>query len=208
MENGPEPQFVIISLVICSVLVRQTLVFAGQHWIRTYAHTLTVVLLPLITYSITAVIAGNIALSLGMVGALSIVRFRNPVKSTFELVVFFLLITMGITAGAKLEVLIALTIVTILVLLGFKLFDVMYLKLFKKSFFQVSFSEGSELPTVEVESSGRIDGFLERDDLISYSVEDSRCIYILASRDKVELIKLIQELEVYDSVSKVRYSTY
>ena len=41
-------------------------------------------------------IAGNIALSLGMIGALSIVRFRNPVKSPFELTVFFGLITIGI----------------------------------------------------------------------------------------------------------------
>ena len=36
-------------------------------------------------------------LSLGMIGALSIVRFRNPIRSPFELTVYFLSITLGIT---------------------------------------------------------------------------------------------------------------
>ena len=47
----------------------------GQKWIKTLSPA-TLLFLPLITY-ITSVISGNIALSLGMVGALSIVRFRN-----------------------------------------------------------------------------------------------------------------------------------
>ena len=34
-----------------------------------------------------------------MIGALSIVRFRNPVKSPFELVMFFALVTLGVCAG-------------------------------------------------------------------------------------------------------------
>ena len=61
------------------------------------------VLLPIITYIITQVISGNIALSLGMVGALSIVRFRNPVGSPLELTVYFCAITMGISAGVSLK---------------------------------------------------------------------------------------------------------
>lgn len=208
MEGSQEPLVVIILLVICSVLVRQVLAYVGQTWIRTYAHTLTAVLLPLITYSITSVIAGNIALSLGMVGALSIVRFRNPVKSPFELVVFFLLITMGITASVNVGVLIALAFVTIMVLLSFKLLDVLYLKFFKKNFFQISFSEGSELPTVEIESAEKIDGFLDRDELVSFSMQESRFHYVLASREKAHLLKLVDELVVNKSVSKVRFSTY
>ena len=45
------------------------------------------------------VISSSIALSLGMVGALSIVRFRTPVKNPIELVMYFLLITMGIVTN-------------------------------------------------------------------------------------------------------------
>ena len=56
-------------------------------------------LLPPITFVVTKLISGNITLSLGMVGALSIVRFRNPVKSSLELTIYFLLITIGIACS-------------------------------------------------------------------------------------------------------------
>ena len=55
-----------------------------------------------ITYlGFTKVISNNIALSLGMVGALSIVRFRNPVKNSLELVIYFALIAIGIASGVN-----------------------------------------------------------------------------------------------------------
>ncbi len=67
-------------LIFLGLVLRITLQIFGQTWIRSKAHTSTLLLLPIITYVITNVISGNIALSLGMVGALSIVRFRNPVR--------------------------------------------------------------------------------------------------------------------------------
>ena len=79
----------VLLLILFSLLIRLVLQGCGQRWIMTTAHTSTLVLLPLITYVITNVISGNIALSLGMVGALSIVRFRNPVRSPLELSVYF-----------------------------------------------------------------------------------------------------------------------
>ena len=47
--------------------------------------------LPSLGYVITTVIGTNIALSLGMVGALSIIRFRTPVRSPYELIIYFAL---------------------------------------------------------------------------------------------------------------------
>ena len=47
-----------------------------------------------------------------MVGALSIVRFRNPVRSSYELVLFFLLITLGITASVNIYWTLILSIVS------------------------------------------------------------------------------------------------
>ena len=64
----------------------------NQDWVTTFHHRMSFILLPVITLTITTVISGNIALSLGMIGALSIVRFRNPVKNPFELVLYFALI--------------------------------------------------------------------------------------------------------------------
>ena len=208
MLDQPDTLTVISLLIICAIILRQVLIFAGQHWVKTYAHTLTLVLLPVITYAITSVIAGNIALSLGMVGALSIVRFRNPVKSPFELVIFFLLITMGITAGVNAEVLLALTVVTALVLLGFKATDFLTQKVLGRNFFQVSFSEGSELPTIEIESSDELVGYIERDELVSFIKQGDHYQYVFASREKRVLLTLARELENNKLIKRVRFSTY
>ena len=93
----------IMLLFVCSILLRILLQVMGQRWIVTIALTSTLVFLPILTYVITSVISGNIALSLGMVGALSIVRFRNPVRSPLELSVYFAAITMGITASVSIQ---------------------------------------------------------------------------------------------------------
>ena len=58
-------------------------------------------LLPAIALTITASIATNFALSLGMIGALSIVRYRTPVRSSYELTLLFLLITIGVVGGVN-----------------------------------------------------------------------------------------------------------
>ena len=92
-------------LTISGFLIRTALVVSGQKWANTYHHLATCLLLPGIGYIITSIIKDDIALSLGMIGALSIIRFRNPVKSPFELVIFFALLTLGVatTTGLKLS---------------------------------------------------------------------------------------------------------
>jgi len=52
---------------------------------------------------VTKVIATNLYLSLGMIGALSIVRYRTPVKSQYELALYFAFICIGIIIGVKLS---------------------------------------------------------------------------------------------------------
>ena len=57
-------------------------------------------LLGLATMSIITVVKSSLALSLGLVGALSIVRFRTPIKEPEELIYLFLCITLGLATGA------------------------------------------------------------------------------------------------------------
>ena len=73
----------------------------NKSFLKNIHHFLTFCMLPTITLIITKSISGNIALALGMVGALSIVRFRNPVRSPYELTMYFLLITLGITTSVN-----------------------------------------------------------------------------------------------------------
>lgn len=57
--------------------------------------------LVLTTTLIIMVVKSSLALSLGLVGALSIVRFRAPIKEPEELVYLFLAIAMGLGLGAN-----------------------------------------------------------------------------------------------------------
>ena len=57
-------------------------------------------MMTLVTTLIMCVIGNNIALSLGMVGALSIVRFRTAIKDPLDLMFLFWAISIGIICGA------------------------------------------------------------------------------------------------------------
>ena len=70
---------------------------AGFNWVRTLNQRLIYMIFPPAMSVISWTIAGNLGLSLGMIGALSIVRFRTPVKSPIELVFYFVLIVIGIS---------------------------------------------------------------------------------------------------------------
>ena len=65
---------------------------------------ITLVMMTLITTPVVMCIKSNIALSMGMVGALSIVRFRTAVKDPMDTAYMFWALTMGILLGAELYV--------------------------------------------------------------------------------------------------------
>ena len=66
------------------------------------AFSLCILMLSMVTAMIIRTISSNISLSLGMVGALSIVRFRTAVKEPVDTGFMFWGITAGIMAGAGL----------------------------------------------------------------------------------------------------------
>ena len=72
--------------------------YVGVIFSRSFAVTL--VGMTLLTCMVTLAISTNIVISLGMVGALSIVRFRTAVKDPMDLLYLFWAITTGITTGA------------------------------------------------------------------------------------------------------------
>ena len=69
-------------------------------------------LLTIVTVGVIATIKSSLALSLGMVGALSIVRFRTAIRKPQELVYLFLCIAIGLALGAEF-VFLAVTLVAI-----------------------------------------------------------------------------------------------
>ena len=65
---------------------------------------MTLMMLTLITTPVVMCIKSDIALSMGMVGALSIVRFRTAVKDPMDTAYMFWALTMGILLGAELYI--------------------------------------------------------------------------------------------------------
>ena len=65
-----------------------------------HSFNISLVVMTILTAVIIVTISSNIMLSLGMVGALSIVRYRTAVKSPLDLMFLFWAITTGIAAGA------------------------------------------------------------------------------------------------------------
>ncbi len=76
--------------------------------------------LTLITVLVISVIKSSLALSLGLVGALSIVRFRTAIKEPEELVYLFLAIAIGLGMGAdqRTPTLIAVSLIFVLLILS------------------------------------------------------------------------------------------
>ncbi len=89
----------IVGLVIAFVYKR---CYRGVLYSPTFA--LTLMMLTLITTPVVMCIKSDIALSMGMVGALSIVRFRTAVKDPMDTAYMFWALTMGILLGAELYI--------------------------------------------------------------------------------------------------------
>ena len=94
----------VIGLII-AIVYRKT--YRGVLYSPSFA--LTLIMLTLITTPVVMCIKSDIALSMGMVGALSIVRFRTAVKDPLDTAYMFWALTMGILLGAGLYLMIVLS---------------------------------------------------------------------------------------------------
>ena len=187
----------ILFLLFSSIFIRFILEISGQRWIRTFSQTVTLIVLPIITYIITSVISGNIALSLGMVGALSIVRFRNPVRSPFELAVYFAAITMGIATATNINWLFLIISAMVLISFFIKIYSKTYKLVTKSDLFNTSFSEGNLISTLEVTCKDKL-SILDNSSLLKSKSNNNEIYnYLLASND-FELLKVkLNQVEEY-----------
>lgn len=91
--------------LLCSFLIGMFIYWVYRKTFRgvvySYNYNVSFVLMTMITALIIMTISTNIVLSLGMVGALSIVRFRTAVKDPLDIVYMFWAISAGIASGAK-----------------------------------------------------------------------------------------------------------
>lgn len=82
-----------------------------------HSFSITLVGMTVLTSIITLAISSNLIVSLGMVGALSIVRFRTAIKEPEDLMYLFWAITVGICAGSGMYPLCVIAVLVMLVIL-------------------------------------------------------------------------------------------
>lgn len=95
---------IVINLFLAAILslwIGQVYVKYGTSLSNRRAFAANFTLLTMTTMLIITLIQSNVALSLGMIGALSIVRFRSAIKEPEELSYLFLAIAVGLGLGAN-----------------------------------------------------------------------------------------------------------
>lgn len=112
----------LINLLVAAILaliLRWFYITYGSSITNRQKFALNFIPLALTTFLIITVIKSSLALSLGLVGALSIVRFRAAIKDPEELTYLFLTIAIGLVTGASRPLLAVVAMACILPLIYF-----------------------------------------------------------------------------------------
>jgi len=103
---------IVAAFLLRTVYVKRSISLSGKFHIGT-----VIPILACVTFLVIMVVKSSLALSLGLVGALSVVRFRTPIKEPEELVYLFLAIALGLGYGAGQSVVTSVVFLVILVLI-------------------------------------------------------------------------------------------
>ena len=84
---------------IMGIVIYISYKFTHEGTVYSQKFNITLIALTILTTTVMTVIGNNIALSLGMVGALSIIRFRTSIKDSRDTIYIFWTIIVGICSG-------------------------------------------------------------------------------------------------------------
>lgn len=91
-------RIVAAAVISCAIYLSYWYTHTGTAYSKKF--NVSLVTLTILTSTVMTVIANNLALSLGMVGALSIIRFRTAIKDSRDTTYIFWAIVVGICCGA------------------------------------------------------------------------------------------------------------
>ncbi len=155
----------------------------------------------LVTTMVIMAVSSNVILSLGMVGALSIVRFRTAIKNPLDTIFMFWAIGIGITVGANTTI---IAIIASLVI-GLSILFVQALELFNSPYILIvalakEYDEEKLLSTVkDIYPKYQIRNK-------SIQIEDSEFTFEL--RGKKDLSERINEIKTVEGVKSVMLLSY
>ena len=127
------------NLIIAVILVQLTTIHYRRIAPTTAGKVVIARVLPfvaLVTFVVISVVKSSLALSLGMVGALSVIRFRTAIKDPIELGYIFMSVAIGIGMGAGETLKTVIGVITILTIIA--IFNKQFLRpLAKETFLEM-----------------------------------------------------------------------
>lgn len=187
----------IVFLVCLLINYVYKITFSGVLYSKSFG--LSLIGLSTVTCLIIMTITSNIILSLGMVGALSIVRFRTAIKDPNDIVFMFWSIAVGIACGASFFILAIYgsIIISIILILTSKY------RTFISPYLLIIQSENDCVS--EVESILKLESI--KNSVKSVTITDDSCesIFEIRTDEKTRVLKTIQQVKSVTSVSIVSY---
>ena len=111
---------VIINSIICiflSLVLKYVFLDRSKTLSNRFQFSNLLPILELTVYLVISVVKSSLALSLGLVGALSIVRFRTPIKEPEELLYLFIAISIGLGLAANQAILTTIVFSLLIILI-------------------------------------------------------------------------------------------
>ena len=207
LESGVFDQYNISSILVALVaaLALGILIFlvyrrfyTGVIYSRTFAVTL--VGMTVLTCMVTLAISTNVVISLGMVGALSIVRFRTAVKDPMDLLYLFWAITTGITSEAGMYVLalIAAAIMILMIILFYSR------QQRGKIYIAVIHYSGDEAGDEVIRCFGKRKYFIKSKTMRKEKTE--MAVEIFCKQADMDFMEKIRAIEHVDDVTLIQYN--
>lgn len=184
----------LLGVFICLVY---TFFYGGVVYSRGYAVTL--IGMSLLTCMVTLAISTNVVISLGMVGSLSIIRYRTAVKSPLDLLYMFWSVTVGITTGAGM-VLLAAAVSALLFLL---LLVVNFIPRSGKVYVVVLHYAGDAEPGI-MQTLGRTRYQVKSRTM--YRDRTELAIEVFCGKKKLDSLTRLREVEGVEDVTFVQYN--
>jgi hypothetical protein len=143
-------------------------------------------IIALTTLLVISVVKSSLALSLGLVGALSIVRFRTPIKEPEELAYIFLSISLGLALGADQREAAVIGVIVVLVVIS-------AIDIFNKNRTEI---KGNLLLSLEINSDKNQELQIEQIlDILSKNTTEINLRRVDQDRNRICLVCLIPELD-------------
>ena len=167
------------------------------------------IILGITTTLVITIVKSSLALSLGLVGALSIVRFRAAIKEPEELVYLFLIIATGLGCGAgQLKITLIGILVAIIIIIIYSFFWKKN-KFIKGEIINSSIVFNKRIPDKEInEIIKKIGPFCRNIEFISLSsTEDQTTLNLdLIPKNFNEINKILDEIKKQDNKVKVMFA--